>query len=56
MFLRKVTINQEDKIYNYYKIVASYRDKDGKPKHRLSIAVLLHMCYGIRHIVNFYGF
>jgi transposase len=35
MFLKKVTIKQEGKIYNYYKIVASYRDKDGKPKHRL---------------------
>ena len=35
MFLKKVTIKQQDKIYNYYKIVASYRDKDGKPKHRL---------------------
>ena len=35
MFLKKVTIRQEGKTYNYYKIVASYRDKDGKPKHRL---------------------
>ncbi|GAB6172976.1 IS1634 family transposase [Paradesulfitobacterium aromaticivorans] len=35
MFLKKVTIKQEGKTYNYYKIVASYRDKDGKPKHRL---------------------
>jgi len=35
MFLKKVTINKEGKTYNYYKIVASYRDKDGKPKHRL---------------------
>jgi transposase len=35
MFLKKVTIKQQDKTYNYYKIVASYRDKDGKPKHRL---------------------
>ncbi|MFZ5986515.1 MAG: IS1634 family transposase [Bacillota bacterium] len=35
MFLKKITIKQEDKTYNYYKIVASYRDKDGKPKHRL---------------------
>lgn len=24
-----------ERTYNYYKIVASYRDKDGKPKHRL---------------------
>jgi transposase len=35
MFLKKVTIKQEGRTYNYYKIVASYRDKDGKPKHRL---------------------
>ena len=35
MFLKKVTINQECKTYNYFKIVASYRDPDGKPKHRL---------------------
>ena len=35
MFLKKVTIKQEGKTYNYFKIVASYRDKDGKPKHRL---------------------
>ena len=35
MFLKKVTIKTEGKTYNYYKIVASYRDKDGKPKHRL---------------------
>jgi transposase len=35
MFLKKVTIKQAGKTYNYYKIVASYRDKDGKPKHRL---------------------
>lgn len=35
MFLKKVTIKRADKTYNYYKIVASYRDKDGKPKHRL---------------------
>jgi len=35
MFLKKVTINQEGKTYNYFKIVASYRDPDGKPKHRL---------------------
>lgn len=35
MFLKRVTIKQEDRTYNYYKIVASYRDKDGKPKHRL---------------------
>ncbi|GAB6153250.1 IS1634 family transposase [Desulfosporosinus burensis] len=35
MFLKKVSIKQEGKTYNYYKIVASYRDKDGKPKHRL---------------------
>ena len=35
MFLKKVTIKRVDKTYNYYKIVASYRDKDGKPKHRL---------------------
>lgn len=35
MFLKKVSVKQQDKIYNYYKIVASYRDKDGKPKHRL---------------------
>lgn len=35
MFLKKVTLKQKDKTYNYYKIVASYRDKDGKPKHRL---------------------
>jgi transposase len=35
MFLKKVTLKQQGKTYNYYKIVASYRDKDGKPKHRL---------------------
>ncbi|SPF40563.1 transposase [Candidatus Desulfosporosinus infrequens] len=35
MFLKKVTLKTEGKTYNYYKIVASYRDKDGKPKHRL---------------------
>ena len=35
MFLKKVTIKQEGKTYNYYKIVASYWDKDGKPKHCL---------------------
>lgn len=35
MFLKKVTIKKEGKTYNYYKIVASYRDNDGKPKHRL---------------------
>lgn len=35
MFLKKVTINQKCKTYNYFKIVASYRDPDGKPKHRL---------------------
>jgi len=35
MFLKKVTIKKESKTYNYYKIVASYRDKDGRPKHRL---------------------
>ncbi|KLU60572.1 transposase DDE domain protein [Peptococcaceae bacterium CEB3] len=35
MFLKKVTIKQENRTYNYYKIVASYRDQDGKPKHRL---------------------
>lgn len=35
MFLKKVSIKKEGKTYNYYKIVASYRDKDGKPKHRL---------------------
>ncbi|MBC7958452.1 MAG: IS1634 family transposase [Vallitaleaceae bacterium] len=35
MFLKKVTLKQRGKTYNYYKIVASYRDKDGKPKHRL---------------------
>jgi len=35
MFLKKVTIKQQGKTYNYFKIVASYRDKDGKPKHRL---------------------
>lgn len=35
MFLKKVTLKQKGKTYNYYKIVASYRDKDGKPKHRL---------------------
>lgn len=28
MFLKKVTIKQQGKIYNYNKIVASYRDKD----------------------------
>lgn len=35
MFLKKVSLKKEGKTYNYYKIVASYRDKDGKPKHRL---------------------
>jgi transposase len=35
VFLKKVTLKKENKTYNYYKIVASYRDKDGKPKHRL---------------------
>ena len=35
MFLKKVTIKKDNKTYNYYKIVAAYRDKDGKPKHRL---------------------
>lgn len=35
MFLKKVTIKNGGRTYNYYKIVASYRDKDGKPKHRL---------------------
>lgn len=35
MFLKTVTIKREGKTYNYYKIVASYRDKEGKPKHRL---------------------
>ena len=35
MFLKKVTLKQGGRTYNYYKIVASYRDKDGKPKHRL---------------------
>lgn len=35
MFLKKVSIKKEGKTYSYYKIVASYRDKDGKPKHRL---------------------
>jgi len=35
MFLKKVTLKKKNKIYDYYKIVASYRDKDGKPKHRL---------------------
>ena len=35
MFLKTVTIKRDGKTYNYYKIVASYRDKDGKPKHRL---------------------
>jgi len=35
MFLKKVTIKNSGRTYNYYKIVASYRDKDGKPKHRL---------------------
>ena len=35
MFLKKVTLKKDNKTYNYYKIVASYRDKDGKPKHRL---------------------
>lgn len=35
MFLKKVTLKQKGKTYNYYKIVASYRDKEGKPKHRL---------------------
>ncbi|HUX80482.1 MAG TPA: IS1634 family transposase [Alphaproteobacteria bacterium] len=35
MFIKKVTIKREGKTYDYYKIVASYRDKDGKPKHRI---------------------
>lgn len=35
MFLKKVTIKNGDKTYNYYKIVASYRDNEGKTKHRL---------------------
>jgi len=35
MFLKKVTIKRDGKTYDYYKIVASYRDEDGKPKHRL---------------------
>ena len=35
MFLKKVTLKTEGKTYDYYKIVASYRDKDGNPKHRL---------------------
>ncbi len=35
MFLKKVTLKKYNKTYNYYKIVASYRDKDGKPKHRM---------------------
>ncbi len=35
MFLKTVTIKREGKTYNYYKIVASYRDEEGKPKHRL---------------------
>ncbi|MDC3426379.1 IS1634 family transposase [Aquibacillus sp. 3ASR75-11] len=35
MFLKKVTIRRSEKVYNYYKIVTSYRDKDGKPKHRV---------------------
>lgn len=35
MFLKKVTIRRSGKTYNYYKIVTSYRDQDGKPKHRV---------------------
>jgi transposase len=35
MFLKKVTLKKSNKTYNYYKIVASYRDQDGKPKHRM---------------------
>jgi hypothetical protein len=37
-FLRRVSQRGEGfrRTYNYYKIVASYRDKDGKPKHRLT--------------------
>lgn len=35
MFLKKVTIRKSEKTYHYYKIVTSYRDKDGKPKHRV---------------------
>ena len=35
MFLKTVTIKRDRKTYNYYKIVASYRDEEGKPKHRL---------------------
>lgn len=31
MFLKKVTIKKEGKTYNYYKIVASYRNKTEKP-------------------------
>jgi transposase len=35
MFLKKVTIRRSGKTYHYYKIVTSYRDQDGKPKHRV---------------------
>ncbi|KLU63024.1 hypothetical protein CEB3_c05990 [Peptococcaceae bacterium CEB3] len=35
MFLEKVTIKKKIEPTIYYKIIASYRDKDGKTKHRL---------------------
>ncbi|WP_171056084.1 AraC family transcriptional regulator [Paenibacillus sinopodophylli] len=37
MFLKKVPLKRKNSVYQhyYYKIVESYRDENGKPKHRL---------------------
>ncbi|MFB5268421.1 helix-turn-helix domain-containing protein [Paenibacillus enshidis] len=35
MFLKKHTVTRNGKTYRYYRIVAAYKDEDGRRKHRL---------------------
>ncbi|MEK8132268.1 helix-turn-helix domain-containing protein [Paenibacillus filicis] len=35
MFLKKSTVRKNGKVYSYYKLVSSYKDSEGRSKHKL---------------------